>query len=104
MRVKNQAPNAQSILELIVNLVNHLLNDGSSLNGRTLVLGAECVLSVLLYKRDKALERTVTLVIDEVTAASGLELERGEALDAERYRGRQIVLLSLHLGTVKEIN
>ena len=55
------------------------------------------VLCVLLNEGDEALKGTVAVVVDEVTRAGALELERGEARDAEGDAGREIVLGGLHL-------
>ena len=46
-------------------------------------LDLERVLGVLLNKRDEALERTVAVVVNELAGTRGLELQRGEAGDAE---------------------
>ena len=63
-------------------------------------LGVKGVLGIFLDEGDEVLERTVTVVVNEVASASGLELERREAGDAEGHAWGEIVLGRLHLGTV----
>lgn len=55
------------------------------------------VLCVLLNEGDEALERPVTIVVEEITRTSGFELERRETRDAEGDAGRKVVLRGLHL-------
>ena len=87
--------------ELVVVIV--LKNDLCGLLSGRLVaesnVGVKRVLRVLLNKRDEALKGAVTIVVNEVAGTGLLELERGEARDAEGNGGREIVLGRLHLGT-----
>ena len=53
---------------------------------------------VRLNELNERLERTVTLVVDELAGTGLLELDRRETRDLERRRRGQVVLGSLHLG------
>lgn len=59
----------------------------------------ERILGVLLDKGDKALQRTVTIIIQKFTRTGRFELESWETSNTEGNRRREIVLRSLHLGT-----
>lgn len=59
----------------------------------------QSVFGVLLDEGDKALQRAVTLVVDEFASTSWLELDGGEARYTEGKRGGKIILLGLDFGT-----
>jgi len=54
---------------------------------------------VLLEEGDEALERAVTLVVNPLLGAGGLELEGREAGDTEGNGRREVVLGDIELGT-----
>ena len=72
---------------------------GSGLVGLDGFWEVEGVLGVFLEEGDEALKGAVALVVNEVLGASGLELERREALDTEGNSGREVVLGNFKLGT-----
>ena len=63
--------------------------------------GAQVVHRVVLDELDEGLVAPVTREVDELLRAGGLELQSGEARDAERYTGRKVVLRCLHLRTTR---
>jgi len=61
--------------------------------------GVERVLCVLVDEGNEVLERAITIVVDEVTGASFLELNGRETGDTERRRWGNVVVNSFHLST-----
>lgn len=73
----------------------------SSLLGRGLLLGNDrgvLLLAPLGNEAEQIIEGTITLVVDELTGSSGLELESGETLDLEGGAGGEVVKFTVHLG------
>lgn len=84
--------------------MNGLLCFVTVLNSLVLCLslggGLQGVLGVLLDESNQALQRAVTVVVNELTSASLLELQRREPGDLEVNGRWEVVLSSLHLGAV----
>lgn len=87
------------ISQFIVSILGSLKN-GLSIHRRVNHrLRLQVVLCMLFHKSNQALQRTVTIVVDEFTCASGFELERGEPSDTEWNRFREVVFLGFKLCT-----
>ena len=61
--------------------------------------GVEGVLGVLMDESNEVLKRAITVVVDEVTGTSLLELDGRETGDTEASRRGDVVFGSLHLST-----
>jgi hypothetical protein len=72
--------------------LNRLLNLATSRRINKRVLG------LLLNEFNKRLERSITIVIDEVASSGGLEFDGWETGDAEGHACWEIVLCGVHLG------
>lgn len=85
------------LLVLLFDLTKGLL--GSGLVGLDRLGEVERVLGVLLDEGDEALQGAVTLVVNELLGAGGLELESGEAGNAEGDSRGEVVFRDFELGT-----
>ena len=54
---------------------------------------------MFLNESDKALQRPIPFIINEVTTTRGLELESGEAGYPERNRRREVIFRRFQFGT-----
>lgn len=91
-------------LQLLVRvLISHSGRGGS--RGRRLArrsggLGCgDLVLGVVLDKLEERLERAVTLIVDELLGASGLELKSREASNLDSSRLGEVISGGVHLET-----
>jgi hypothetical protein len=91
-------------LELIVSADGGLLLVIENHGGLGLVSatsGLNRVVAVLHDKLDKGLERSVTVVVDKVSASSRLELESRETGNLEGGARGNIILGGIHLGAIE---
>lgn len=87
-------------LLLLLDLLLLLVLNNVSL-GLADVLSRQVASSVLLEELDERLERPVTGVVDPLVRSRGPKLERREALDLKRLKGRDVVLLSNQKGRIQ---
>lgn len=87
-------------LKLIVSLMGLRLVSSLVLGCGSPGCGLEGVLGLLLDESDEALERAVTIVVDELARAGRLELESWEAGDTEGNGCGEVILLCLDLRAV----
>ena len=86
------------VLLVVLRCLQWLLAFGDDLGlGNGLVL-LQLVDSVLFNEGDEALEGAIAIIVNELLLASLLELECGEAGDAEGYGWWKVILGCLHLG------